>query len=399
MKKMVLLVLWLCMLQAKATAIDIQTFEDWKQAFASEAIAAGISPVTAQATFKNAKYLPRVIQLDRAQPEFISTFLNYLHKRVNPVIVQHGLEMLDKHQILLDAVESEYGVSKHVLVSFWGLETQYGQVQGGFGLPSALTTLAFEGRRATFFRQELLNMMRIIDADHTSVAKMRGSWAGAMGHMQFMPTTFIKHAVDADADGKIDVWNSLPDALNSAANYLKQAGWRTGEPVALPVQLPADFDYSLAHYKHRKSVTEWSAMGVAVPEQYQSLNNTAILLPQGWHGPAFMVFANFDVVMDWNRSVNYALSVSHLASQLAGSQELVIGHTVETSALSLAEMLALQTKLNEMGFDSGHPDGFPGLKTQDAVRQYQATQGLPQDGYASPSLYQRVFKQQATLHP
>jgi len=395
MKKSCITLLATLLLTKPAMADEKQDFETWKQQLVTEASEQGISQPTIQATLQQAKYLPRVIQLDRAQPEFISPFLTYLKKRVSPQTVAIGREMLQRHQTMLDAVEQEYGVPKQVLVAFWGLETHYGQVQGGFGLPSALTTLAFEGRRADFFRQELFNLMRIVDAQHNTVDNLRGSWAGAMGHMQFMPSTFIKHGVDADADGRIDIWTSKADAFNSAANYLKNAGWRTNEPIALQIDLPEGFDVSLAHYKKRKSVAEWQALGVVLPSELKSTDQTAILLPQGWSGPAYMVFANFDVVMDWNRSVNYALAVAHLAQQFSGDMAVKYRESVETQALTFNEMWALQAKLNELGFDCGKPDGFPGLKTQDAVRQYQASQQLPQDGYASPSLYQRLFALQS----
>jgi membrane-bound lytic murein transglycosylase B len=376
-------------------ADDKQDFDAWKQQLVLEASEQGISQATIQATLQQAKYLPRVIQLDRAQPEFISPYLSYLKKRVSPHTVAIGREMLQRHQTMLDEVEAKYGVSKQVLVAFWGLETHYGQVQGGFGLPSALTTLAYEGRRADFFKQELFNLMRIVDAQHNTVDNLRGSWAGAMGHMQFMPSTFIKHGVDADDDGRIDIWSSKLDAFNSAANYLKNAGWRTNEPVALQIDLPDGFDVSLAHYKKRKSVADWQALGIALPSDLKPTDQAAILLPQGWSGPAYMVFSNFDVVMDWNRSVNYALAVAHLAQQFSGDMAVKYRQTVETQALTFNEMWALQAKLNDLGFDCGKPDGFPGLKTQDAVRMYQAAQQLPQDGYASPSLYQRLFALQS----
>jgi len=391
----------LCMMTvcANAASDDAQPFEAWKRQMAAEAVLVGISDATVQATLDHAKYLPLVIQLDRAQPEFILPFLTYLKKRVSSQTVAMGREMLQRHQAMLNAVEQQYGVPKQVLVAFWGLETHYGQIQGSFGLPSALTTLAFEGRRADFFRQELVNLMRIIEEKHTTADNLQGSWAGAMGHMQFMPSTFIKHGVDADADGRIDIWTSIADAFNSAANYLKNAGWRTNAPVALEVDLPEGFKLSLAHYQKRQSVAEWQALGVALPNEIVSSlkpeDQAAIILPQGWQGPAYMVFANFDVVMEWNRSVNYALAVTHLAQQFSGDSAVKYRDTVETQALTFNEMWALQTKLNELGFDCGKPDGLPGLKTQDAVRMYQATRGLPQDGYASPSLYQRLFALQS----
>jgi lytic murein transglycosylase len=384
-----------CLLTYTAQADEPSEFERWKVQLVEEATGLGISTQTIQDTLTQAKYLPRVIQLDRAQPEFISPFLTYLNKRVSQQTVARGRMLLAKYEPLLDEVELKYGVSRHVLVSFWGLETHYGEVQGSFALPSALMTLAYEGRRAVFFRQELFNLMRIVDAQHNTMANMRGSWAGAMGHMQFMPSTLIKHGIDADADGRIDIWGSKADAFHSAANYLSKAGWRANAPVALQVQLPEGFDVSLAHYKHRKTVAEWTQLGVETPLEAKALDQAAILLPQGWQGPAFMVFANFDVVMDWNRSVNYALTVAHLAQQFSGDVGVKYRESVETQALTFNEMWALQAKLNELGFDSGKPDGFPGLKTQDAVRLYQAAQQLPQDGYASPSVYQRLFAQQS----
>jgi lytic murein transglycosylase len=302
--------------------------------------------------------------------------------------------MLLQHEGLLAQVETQYGVPKEILVAFWGLETQYGENKGNFGLPSALMTLAYEGRRAEFFRSQLLDAIRIVDAKHNTVAGMRGSWAGAMGHMQFMPSTLLKYGVDADGDGRFNVWTSLPDAFASAANYLAKTGWRKDEPVAIEVKLPTNFDYSLAQINSRKSVADWVRLGVfniddsALP----ALENAAIVLPQGWQGPAFMVFSNFDVIMDWNRSVNYALSVAHLANQFIGDKPIMAGLEAESEALTFNQMWALQGKLNELGFDCGAPDGFPGLKTQVAIRQYQAAKNLPQDGYASPSLYQQLLQ-------
>jgi membrane-bound lytic murein transglycosylase B len=386
----------LCFLVASfsAQAFDSQDFSAWLKEFKDEAKAENISSKTINATFKKTKYLPRVITLDRAQPEFISPFLSYINNRVTPSKIARGRAMLLQHEALLNQVEANYGVPKQILVAFWGLETNYGGDKGDFGLPSALMTLAYEGRRAEFFRAQLLDAMRIVDAGHNNVAGMRGSWAGAMGHMQFMPSTMLKHAVDADADGKINIWNSLPDAFASAANYLAKTGWHKDEPVMLEVKLPPNFDYSQARLNNRKSTAEWMKLDVwdidykALPE----LDNTAIVLPQGWQGPAFMVFSNFDVIMDWNRSVNYALSVAHLANQFVADKPIVAGLEAESDALTFNQMWALQGKLNELGFDCGAPDGFPGLKTQAAIRQYQATKNLPQDGYASPSLYQQLLQ-------
>jgi len=389
-------ILTVCMAAASlcAQAVDKTHFYTWLSELKAEAKADSISPKTIKSTFKNAKYLPQVIVLDRAQPEFISPFLSYIDRRVTLDKIAQGRAMLQQHETLLSRIETQYGVPKQILVAFWGLETHYGENQGGFGLPSALMTLAYEGRRAEFFRSQLLDAMRIVDAGHNNVAGMRGSWAGAMGHMQFMPSTMLKHGVDADGDGRINIWTSLPDAFASAANYLARTGWHKDEPAAVEVKLPENFDYSLAQLNNRKSVADWVKLSVfnidgsALP----ALDNAAILLPQGWQGPAFMVFSNFDVIMDWNRSVNYALSVAHLANQFVGDKPIMAGLEAESEALTFNQMWALQGKLNELGFDCGAPDGFPGFKTQAAIRQYQATKNLPQDGYASPSLYQQLLQ-------
>jgi membrane-bound lytic murein transglycosylase B len=393
MKKLV--AIFLLVVCFNAQAFDSQDFSVWLEQFKAEAKAEHISAKTIKATFKKAKYLPQVIVQDRAQPEFISPFLIYIENRVTSSKVARGVEMLQEHEALLSRVEAQYGVPRQLLVAFWGLETNYGGDKGNFGLPSALMTLAYEGRRADFFRSQLLDTMRIVDAGHNTVAGMRGSWAGAMGHMQFMPSTLLKYGVDADGDGKINIWTSLPDAIASAANYLAKIGWHKDEPAMLEVKLPANFDYSLAYLNNRKSVAEWVRLGVfniddsALP----ALENAAIVLPQGWNGPAFMVFSNFDVIMDWNRSVNYALSVGHLANQFVADKPIIAGLEAESEALTFNEMWALQGKLNMLGYDCGNPDGFPGLKTQAAIRKYQATKNLPQDGYASPSLYQQLLEQ------
>ncbi len=380
-------------LSLQAQADEVEHFSNWLSALKAEAKASGISQQTIDKTFENAQYLPRVIVLDRAQPEFISPFLSYVEKRVNAGQIAQGRRLLQAHADLLAQVEAQYGVPKETLIAFWGMETGYGNNKGNFGLPSSLMTLAYEGRRSTFFREQLLNTMRIVDAGHRTVAGMRGSWAGAMGHMQFMPSTLLKYGVDADVDGRIDIWTSLDDAFASAANYLAKVGWRKNEITSIEVKLPENFEYQLAQLNHRLPVEAWQKLGVTSFDStpLPALENAAILLPQGWRGPAFMVSSNFDVVMDWNRSVNYALSVSQLAQQLQSDKAIMGGEQAEKSALSYQQHLELQEKLNALGFDCGTPDGFPGLKTQAAIRQYQATQQLPQDGFAGPSLYQKLL--------
>lgn len=369
------------------------TFEAWLEQLKLEASAQGVSDRTINSTFRDVKFLPRVIELDQSQPEFISTFLTYIDKRVTEGRVDVGRRKLKQHMKLLNEVERLYGVPKNIIVAFWGLETNYGSSKGNYSLPSALMTLAYEGRRAAFFRGQLIDMMHIVDAGHNNISAMHGSWAGATGHMQFMPSTFLSYATDADFDGRNDVWHSLPDAFSSAANYLSSIGWRQGEPVALEVKLPKGFDYAQANLKTRNHTTYWEGSGVKAVDgnPLPALNNTAVLLPQGWQGPAFLVTTNFDKVMQWNRSVNYALSVSHLANQFSEDKPIVNGLDVDNTAITFNQAWALQAKLNEMGYDSGRPDGYPGSKTKAAIRSYQRDNGLPQDGYASSQIFDRVM--------
>jgi membrane-bound lytic murein transglycosylase B len=367
-------------------------FDAWLVAFRQDAAAQGISATTLDAALTGITPVERVIALDRRQPEFLQTFADYLGRRITPQQVARGQALMAEHAVLLDWVEAQYGIPKAVLVAFWGLETNYGNTLGSLNIPASLATLAYDGRRSAFFRSQLLDALRIIDAGHVGAADMNGSWAGAMGHMQFMPSTFRAYAVDGDGDGRIDVWQSLPDAMVSAANYLRRAGWRANEPVAIEVRLPPGFDWRKARMAHRLPVTEWTALGVQAADAAAlpaASGRAAIVLPQGWQGPAFMVFDNFDVVMQWNRSVNYALAVAQLAHQIAGGSAPTV-QAGEAGALSTAQLKAMQQALNEMGFDNGTADGLPGPRTQSALRRYQVVHQLPADGYPAPSVLAHI---------
>jgi lytic murein transglycosylase len=371
-------------------------FSIWLESLKAEARVEKISETTIKEIFKEAEYLPNVIALDQSQPEFTSTFFTYINKRVTEDRIEDGRYKMVENMDLLDKVEQQYGVPKNIIMAFWGLETNYGGYRGNYELPSALMSLAYEGRRAEFFQSQLMDVMRIIDAGHNNIEGMRGSWAGASGHMQFMPSTFMAYAVDGDGDGRKDIWNSLPDAFSSASNYLSKIGWNKGEPVSLEVKLPANFEYADAQLEVRKQTVDWASLGVTQVDgsPLPVLNNTAILLPQGWQGPAFLVANNFDAVMKWNRSINYALSVSYLADQLIEDKPIVNGWaTAAYVDISFNQAWAMQAKLNEIGFDSGAPDGFPGTKTQQAIRAYQVQNHLPADGYPSPELYGQLMRE------
>ena len=393
MRKLFLLLAALTVFPAHAQS----GFDAWLAAFRQEAAAQGISTATLDAALTGITPIERVVELDQRQPEFQQTFYDYLSRRVTAYRVSQGGVLLQEHNALLDAVEQKHGVPKAVLVSFWGLETNFGKNLGSLNIPASLATLAYDGRRSQFFRSQLLDALRIIDAGHVQAIDMNGSWAGAMGHMQFMPSTFRAYAVDGDGDGRIDLWKSIPDAMYSAGNYLQRAGWRMNEPVALEVRLPAGFDWRQARAIHRIPIAEWTALGVLRADATPlpaAAGRAAIVLPQGWQGPAFMVFDNFDMVMRWNRSVNYALSVAQLALQIVGGSALTVQGS-ETSALSTAQLKAMQQALNEMGYDAGPADGLLGPRTQAAIRIYQAVYRLPADGYPAPSLLAHVETQHA----
>ena len=368
-------------------------FDSWLGAFRQDARAQGISPATLDAALSGVEPNERVIELDRRQPEFLQTFSNYLERRVTPAQVARGQDQLEQHAALLDAVEQKYGIPKTVLVAFWGLETNYGGYLGNHPVPLALATLAFDPRRGAFFRGELLQALRIIDAGHVAAADMKGSWAGAMGQVQFMPSTYLRYAVDGDGDGRKDLWASLPDALNSAAHFLSELGWRPGERWGREVLLPESFDWDLARPGVKKRVDEWAALGVlradgdTLPD---SDMQGAIVLPQGHAGPAFLVYRNFEVMMAWNRSINYALAVGHLSDRLLALPPLLGGGDADNRPMSREQVLELQQLLATRGFDIGEADGVAGPRTRQAIRAWQKVAGLPADGHASPGVLEEM---------
>lgn len=369
-------------------------FDAWLATVQQEALAQPIDADAVHATLQTVHYLPKVIELDRKQPEFVSSFSAYINRRITPKVVAQGKQMAEDYQGVLYVAEEFYHVPKEVLLAFWGLETHFGAFTGDIPLASALATLSFEGRRAAFFKRELFDLMRVVAREKNRQANIHGSWAGASGQMQFMPSTLLKYGVDADADGHVDIWQSLPDSLQSAANYLAQAGWQAGQPASFPVTLPPGFDYSQAQWQRNQPVAAWVKAGVqGVPAQWQTLPQAAIVLPQGYDGPAYMVLPNFDVIMHWNRSLHYALAVSLLSQQLSQAS-YTLSVPPEPPALSYQQMWQLQAQLNTLGFDCGQPDGFPGPRTQAAIRSYQASVGLPQDGYAGMALFNRLIQAQ-----
>ncbi len=335
--------------------------------------------------------LPRVVAADRAQPEFTQTFTQYYNARVTPTRVAKGRSVLLEHHQLLADVQRETGVPPQYLVALWGLETNFGSYFGKLSIPSALTTLACDGRRASFFTRELFATLRIIAAGDISADRMIGSWAGAIGHMQFMPTTYLDHAVDGDGDGRRDLLGSIPDALTSGASYLARLGWQPGYRWGREVVLPEGFDHALSGRDQWQPLRFWSERGVrdVFGKPLPPLaNEAALLLPSGHSGPAFLVYQNFRILMRWNRSESYALSVGRLADRIAGAGRL---HTPPPEQrFTTVAIKTLQENLNRLGYDTGKPDGVLGPATRGAIRSFQQAEGLIADGYPSTVLFGAV---------
>lgn len=369
-----------------------QSFADWLAELRAEARELGISEATLR-ELDNLQPLERVMELDSSQPEFVQTFTRYLGLRVTPNQVARGQSLLQQHSVLLEQVWQRYGVQPHYLVAFWAVESNYGRSTGGFSVLEALATLAFDPRRADFFRRQLLTAIQIIDDGHIQAERMSGSWAGAMGQLQFMPNIFYQYGVDGDQDGRIDIWNSLPDIFHSAANFLSQSGWRGDERWGREVLLTEDFDFSLTGTSTRKPLQEWRDLGVTqlngAPIPVAAGMEASVILPAGAQGPAFLGYANFRTTMTYNPSTFYALTVGHLADRYAGSGPIQRMPDNET-AMSVADVRELQELLNRNGFDSGEPDGRVGRQTRAAIRAYQQSAGLPMDGYASVALLQAL---------
>ncbi len=348
----------------------------------------GISENTVDQVLGNVKHIQRIIELDRQQPEFTQTFARYFNVRVSDHRIQRGRELLSEHQALLDQIQQNTGVSAKYLVSFWGLETNYGGYFGDWSVPDSLATLACDARRSKFFTQELLNAMRILDAGDISPDRMVGSWAGAMGHMQFMPSTFLRYAKDADGDGRRDLWGSIPDAMVSGANFLQQLGWVRGLDWGFEVLVPDDFNYALAGRNKTLSLDEWAKLGITIVTEHSLYpeHQLSLLVPAGYQGPAFLITKNFHIIMRWNRSEFYALSVGHLADRIAGAAALQRHPSADENRISREQVRQLQQDLSALGIDAGPADGIMGSKTRQAITRFQENTQRIADGHLDVDL-------------
>lgn len=376
-------------------SIDVehsQKFARWVADFKSSARAAGIDEATLQIAFDNARFIPRVIELDSAQPEFTRPVWDYLDNALTTQRIACGQDKLLQLRPVVEPIVARYGVPADVLVAIWGMESNFGNFVGDIPTIDALATLGFEGRREQWARGQLLAALKILQNRHIDRAQMIGSWAGAMGQTQFLPSNFLAYAVDADGDGRRDIWNSLADVMASTANFLASSGWQVDQPWGFEVRLPAGFDYARADPDVRQPATQWTDEGVQSMDgaPLPTLADSSILLAAGARGPAYLVGPNFRAILRYNSSTSYALAVGLLAQQLAGGPAIQTPWPRDLQLLSRSQLLALQTVLNERGFDSGTPDGMMGPATQRGVRRYQRSLGLPADGYPTLDLLQRL---------
>ncbi|HHC75266.1 MAG TPA: lytic murein transglycosylase, partial [Thiothrix sp.] len=367
-----------------------------------------VSERTLDATFRHLLLDPKVIELDQHQAEFSRPIWRYLDSAVSPARLAKGSALLVEHKDLLDQIYQRYGVEPEYLVAIWGIESNFGSNKGKRDIIRSLATLAYDGRRQTFAETELLAALKIIDQGDVMPDAMLGSWAGAMGHTQFIPTTYEKYAVDFDGDGKRDLLRSIPDALASTAHYLAESGWQTKQAWGHEVRLPEAFNWRLADPNQRMSLTCWQHVGLATDiyghdlqaqsqasQVAQAIERpfASLLLPAGHRGPAFIMQDNFQVIKRYNNANSYALAVGLLGDRLAAKPELVTAWPSDDKVLSRTEKKQLQQVLTRAGFDTKGVDGLIGPNSQNAIRQWQLSVGIPADGYINKGLLNQLETQ------
>ncbi|WP_406871039.1 lytic murein transglycosylase [Thioclava sp. 'Guangxiensis'] len=368
-------------------------FEAWVNNFRARALSNGISAGTWDRATRGIKYNPKVIERDRYQSEFTKSIWDYLDSAVSDTRVSNGRAVLSENRAALTQIEARYGVPKEVVVAVWGMESNYGANRGKMAVIPSLATLAYDGRRGEFFAKQLIAALQIIDAGDIDAAHMTGSWAGAMGHTQFIPTSYLTYAVDFTGDGRRDIWSSDPtDALASTASYLAKSGWQRGVEWGREVVLPAGFNYGLTGKGTRKSASEWAALGVrdANGRSLPDMGPTSIIVPAGAKGPAFLISGNFRAILRYNNADSYALGVSHLADRVAGKGPFVQDWPRTGKPLTQAQKVELQERLTARGFDTQGTDGKIGANTTEAIVAYQRSAGLSPDGYPTLELLQTL---------
>jgi lytic murein transglycosylase len=367
-------------------------FGQWLQGFKKEALGQGISPNVVSMALDGLSYDPSVIAKDRGQSVFAQTFLQFSDRMVNNNRLQIGSSLLKKNAPVFAKIQQQFGVPGPVLVGFWGLETDFGKVTGNMETLRSLATLAFDCRRPDEFRTQLMDALRVIQRGDLSPPEMRGPWAGEVGQFQFVPSVYWQYAVDFEGNGKRDLIHDTPDALASAANYLKGLGWQAGQPWLEEVRVPGEMDWASADVTIKKPRAFWAKQGVTYPSgKAVPADNTptSLLLPMGRHGPAFLAYPNFDVYLQWNQSLVYSTSAGYYATRLAGAPAMSRGNG-PLEPLSQAQTKQLQQLLAKRGYDVGKIDGVVGAASRNAIREMQVKFGMPADGYPTAELLSRL---------
>jgi lytic murein transglycosylase len=347
-----------------------------------QALASGIRAEVFDAAFAGTSVPdPKVIEAKNAQPEFKTPIWDYMAFLTDETKVEQGRALLQKHAALLNSIERRYGVDKHAIVAVWGVESDYGQLKARFDLPTALATAACSGRRASFFRGELIALLKIFQRGDIRREDMGGSWAGAFGHTQFIPTTYLRLAVDGDGNGNRDLVNSIPDALASTANFLKRAGWVTGASWGYEVRVPRGYAGPSGR-RNKQPVSSWAGRGITRIDgrAMSGSGNAGLLLPAGRNGPAFLVFRNFDAAYAYNAAESYALAISHLTDRLKGGGRIKTPWPTDDRPLDREGRQELQRLLIKHGYDVGEPDGRVGAKTREAIKDVERQVGMRETG-------------------
>jgi lytic murein transglycosylase len=378
--------------QAPMRPVPNAGYDAWLAAFRGRALGQGISAGTLDRALREAGYLPDVVERDRSQTEFTRTLEDYLAIAASDERVSKGRANAARQAGTLNAIAGQYGVPANVVTAVWGLESMYGERRGDVPVVASTSTLAYDGRRGAFFEQQLVAALRILQRGDTTPERMTGSWAGAMGHTQFIPTSYLAYAVDFTGDGRADIWADDPsDALASTAAYLQRSGWQAGQPWGLEVRLPSGFNTGAAGRGNRRDAGAWSGMGVTgMDGRPLPAGSAAILMPAGPSGPAFAVYRNFDVILRYNNAENYALGVGHLSDRIAGGGPIRASFPPDASGLTIEDRKDLQRRLTAAGFDTGGADGVIGSRTTEAISAYQRGAGLPVTGEPSRELLRRL---------
>lgn len=371
------------------------SFEEWVREFRAEAIAAGIHAPTYDAAMKGVEPNEKVVERNQFQPEFDKPVWWYLDRLVTEERIADGKAKLEEHKALLKKIEAKHGVPAEVITAIWGVETKYGSRMGSFYVVEALATLAWRGRRTKFGRQQLIAALEILQKGDTTREALTGSWAGAMGHTQFIPTTYKAYAVDWDGDGKRDVWNNLGDAFATTANYLKASKWESGAPWGYEVVLPKSIDFTETGRGVRKPVSDWGALGVRLPggknlPAADRDRQASVIVPAGHRGMAFMVFRNFRAILRYNNSTSYALAVGHLSDRIAGGAPFKGEWPRDQKQLSRVEKEELQRLLLARGHDPNGVDGIIGTGTRKAIRAFQTEINVKADGHPTGELLDKL---------